>query len=129
MYLFLSVSFYPPRLFQSPRLLEMRVLGLLHHHQLECRRTANEAGSQRLDAIALTRRCRLGATSGGGLRVFRRKSPFFSLRNCNCRKQMARQIEKEMKVMNGLGYFLFSKSARVHLRVPPIHSIAASLLN
>ena len=42
---------------------------------------------------------------------------------------MARQIEKEMKVMNGLGYFLFSKSARVHLRVPPIHSIVVSLLN
>ena len=122
-----TFSFIPA----SSAIREMRVFGLLHHHQLECRRTANEAGSQRLDALALTRRCRRrGATSGGGgLRVFRRKSPFFSLRNCNCRKQMARQIEKEMKVMNGLGYFLFSKSARVHLRVPPIHSIAVSLLN
>ena len=124
--IFLPSSFIPT----SSAIREMRVFGLLHHHQLECRRTANEAGSQRLDALALTRRCRRrGATSGGGLRVFRRKSPFFSLRNCNCRKQMARQIEKEMKVMNGLGYFLFSKSARVHLRVPPIHSIAVSLLN
>ena len=46
--LYVSVSFciFLPSSFitTSSAIREMRVFGLLHHHQLECRRTANEAG-------------------------------------------------------------------------------------